>query len=111
MRKLLLYFLLLTTSTLMSAQVITQDKAMEIASSFLSKSASAGIIKSPAQHQLSLAYAAKATPTAEPCFYVFNQGKGSGYVIVAGDERAYDVLGYSDNGSFDINNMSPEAKS
>jgi hypothetical protein len=39
-------------------------------------------------------------------FYVFNAKRG--YVIVAGDDRAPAVLGYSDKGTFDPNNV-PEA--
>lgn len=34
-------------------------------------------------------------------FYVFNQS-GGGFVIVAGDQRMSPILGYSDQGSFDI---------
>jgi hypothetical protein len=40
-------------------------------------------------------------------YYVFNADRG-GYVIVAGDDRAPAVLGYSDNGTFDNQDM-PEA--
>lgn len=41
--------------------------------------------------------------------YVFNN-PGAGYVILAADDVAYPVLGYSDSGSIDVNNMSPELK-
>lgn len=40
-------------------------------------------------------------------YYVFNADRG-GYVIVAGDDRAPAVLGYSDKGNFDAQNV-PEA--
>lgn len=43
-------------------------------------------------------------------FYVFNRGKSNGFVIVSGDDRAEAVLGYTDNGSFDINNIPPNMK-
>ncbi|MBO4820363.1 MAG: C10 family peptidase [Prevotella sp.] len=39
--------------------------------------------------------------TKEACYYVFNQGDGQGFVIVSGDDAAYDILGYSDEGRFD----------
>jgi len=56
-----------------------------------------------------------AKPSASPdgreaaLFYVFNvaQGADSGFVIVAGDDVLRPVLGYSDNGGFDENNMPP----
>ena len=41
-------------------------------------------------------------------YYVFNAGDRGGFVIVSGDDRAPAVLGYSDNGTFDSNNL-PEA--
>ena len=41
-------------------------------------------------------------------YYVFNASNRGGYVIVAGDDRAPAVLGYSDKGTFDSNNL-PEA--
>ena len=34
-------------------------------------------------------------------FYVFNDKANGGYVIVSGDERTPDVLGYSDDGHYD----------
>ena len=45
------------------------------------------------------------TPTGEKAVYVFNiDGKG-GFVIVSGDDRAREILGYSDSGSFDAKNI------
>ncbi|BEG98863.1 hypothetical protein BSYN_11280 [Bacteroides sedimenti] len=40
-------------------------------------------------------------------YYVFNIGENNGFVIVSGDDRAKDILGYSDGGSFDINFLPP----
>ena len=36
-----------------------------------------------------------------PAYYVFNNGNNQGFVIVAGDDEAETILGYSDKGSFD----------
>ena len=41
-------------------------------------------------------------------YYVFNASNKGGFVIVAGDDRAPAVLGYSDKGTFESNNL-PEA--
>ena len=43
-------------------------------------------------------------------YYVFNVGEGAGYVIVSGDDRAEEILGYTDTGSFDINRMPDNMK-
>ena len=39
--------------------------------------------------------------------YVFNQTYG-GYVVVSGDDCAAPLLGYSDSGNFDVNNLPPQ---
>jgi len=36
-----------------------------------------------------------------PALYVFNKGDNAGYVIVSADDRAEDILGYTDSGQFD----------
>lgn len=43
------------------------------------------------------------------CYYVFNVNDDgyNGFVIVAGDDAAMPILGYSDNGSYDENNLPP----
>ena len=43
----------------------------------------------------------------EACFYVFNAGT-TGFVIVSADDRFRPIVGYSDEGTFDTENMSPE---
>ena len=40
-----------------------------------------------------------------PCYYVFNSADGEGFVIAAGDNLLYPILGYSDKGSIDLDNM------
>lgn len=38
-------------------------------------------------------------------YYVFNAAEGQGFVIVSGDDRTAEVLGWSDTGSFDPENI------
>ena len=38
-------------------------------------------------------------------YYVFNNGKDNGFIIISGDDKAAPVLGYSDSGSFDANDI------
>ncbi|MDE5790678.1 MAG: C10 family peptidase [Muribaculaceae bacterium] len=42
--------------------------------------------------------------------YVFENTSGGGFVIMAGDDIAYPILGYSEAGCFDVNNIPPQLK-
>ena len=42
----------------------------------------------------------------EPCFYVFNVSN-HGFIIVSADDATRPILGYSENGAFDANNIVP----
>ena len=44
-------------------------------------------------------------------YYVFNAEGGNGYVIVSGDDRTPEILGYVDQGSFDEDNIPENMKS
>jgi hypothetical protein len=44
-------------------------------------------------------------------YYVFNAEGGNGYVIVSGDDRTPEILGYVENGSFDEENIPENMKS
>ena len=43
----------------------------------------------------------------EPCFFAFNSGD-DGFVLVSADDRFRPIVGYSNEGPFDIGDMSPE---
>lgn len=47
----------------------------------------------------------KKDPTGTPAYYIYNVGGENGYVIVSGDSRTPEILGYVDHGSFDENNL------
>lgn len=52
-----------------------------------------------------------ASPTeTEPMVYVFNRGTDQGYLIAPADDLFPAVLGYSDKGDFDFDNMPPAMK-
>lgn len=103
------YLLLLLASVILVSTVcakqISQGDAMAIAQSYLTKNAPKHMLGvSHAQPQLKMVLQAKSKSQATD-YYVFNNGASNGYVIVAGDDRAVPVLGYSDEGSFDPANM------
>ena len=57
---------------------------------------------------LQLVYSGMASRN-EACFYVFNAGE-TGFVIVSADDRFRPIVGYSDEGPFATENMSPELR-
>lgn len=50
------------------------------------------------------------TAKAAPAAYVFSADKNGGFMIVSADDVAIPVLGYSDKGDFDINNIPTQMK-
>ena len=44
--------------------------------------------------------------SGEPCFYIFNVSN-NGFIIVSADDATRPILGYSENGAFDANNIVP----
>lgn len=78
-------------------QTVSPDDAKAKAMTFMKKSSKMKAASANGE-SMSLAYTAKSGD--ETYFYVFNNGQ-NGYVIVSGDEVAQDILGYSDNGTFD----------
>ena len=53
---------------------------------------------------ITLSYVAKTTKQMNAC-YIFNRGTDGGYVVVSGDDRTPAILGYSDNGSFNYDDI------
>lgn len=101
-----LFMLFLASSTF--AQQVGMDEARQRAMSFLQ---SQHVRKAQGQNgqtvstqDIELAYISKRKADQKVCFYVFNQANDGGFVIVGGDESAKDILGYSNNGSFDYEN-------
>ena len=82
----------------MSAQQVTEQEALSKAKRFFNRSdvASRRTARKPTQFTL-------ANDRNE--FYVFNDEANGGYVVVSGDERMPDVLGYSYTGHFDVENI------
>ena len=49
--------------------------------------------------------------TTQELYYVFNRGDNGGYVLVAGDDGVEPLLGYTDEGEFDYNELPDNMKS
>ena len=102
MRKVVIAALLLFVIGHAVGNPVKLHKAQVKASSFAGK-------KISTQSQLKMAYAPGGNAEEAP-LYVFNVGKKQGFVIVAGDGDSEEVIGYSDEGEFDYEQMPENLK-
>ena len=82
---------------------IDATAARMTANSFLKQKAAAGKFRAASTADIKLAYTEKSNVSGN-AFYVFNID-GGGWVIVAGDDCAKQVLAYGNTGNIDLNNM------
>ena len=86
-------------------QQVNRDDARLIAEQFAQGKGLAftsPTVSVPGKIGLSHVYSGTATDTEQDAaYYVFNIGEDGGFVIVSGDKRTEQVLGYSDTGNFD----------
>ena len=97
-----LFLLLLLTALPLTAQQVTEASARQKALSFLNSrvTSATSVRKAPRPApQLTL------LPSSGDELYIYNDVAGGGYVIVSGDERMPDVLGYSTEDSLNADNM------
>lgn len=90
---------LLSVPSLM-ANPVSPDQARGIAAGFLSGPAGVRMMRGIPSAPLTLAYTHSDSKTGVATVYAFNRGKGDGYILVAGDDRAPLILGYASHGSF-----------
>ena len=106
MKKVFLSMLLLMLCvTYAVANPITQAQALEKAKAFLQKKGTATTTNLNLVYQGRQGSPQHGAPVKDPCFYVFNNGQNAGFVIVAGDDCADEVLGYADSGTFAPNDI------
>lgn len=103
MRYLLTLFLVALTLTA-NARQISSDEAAAIASEVLNVPvASAG----KSQLKVKRVRTASDKEEASP-YYIFTGENSRGFAIISGDDRVQRILGYSDNATFDPNNVPPQ---
>ena len=100
---------LVSTAMLAYSANISREQAMQQARSFLkqrggalSRSVGGSTVAEPV---VKLVDMDTSDGSAEPAYYLFNVGRQEGYVIVAGDDQAPVVLGYSDSGELSASSM------
>ena len=91
------------TFSAQAASVDVTTARMEANNFVKSKMASKGMFNAPATADLKLAHA-EASSVEGNAYYVFNI-QGGGWVIIAGDDRAKQVLAYGDKGNIDMSNL------
>ena len=92
MKKILLIITALLALNTLKANPVDVKKAQMLAQKFVGS-------------DLTLAYTAYAD-RGENCFYVFNDGE-KGFVIFSADDFYRPIIGYSQNGKYDVNNVPP----
>ena len=91
------------TFSAQAASVDVTTARMQANNFVKSKMASKGMFNAPATADLKLAHT-EASSVEGNAYYVFNI-QGGGWVIIAGDDRAKQVLAYGDKGNIDVNNL------
>ena len=89
------------------ANNVSVNEAKAIANTFMKSHYSSvpGSFKAPSTADLQLAHAESSRKvTGSNVYYAFNI-KGGGFIIVAGNDLATPILGYSDHGNIDFNNL------
>ena len=83
------------------ANPVTADQARQKAAQFFNKRATKHArAKAPAAKALKMMAAGK-----DDSYYIFNVGDDGGYVVVSGEDATEEILGYSDTGSINPDNM------
>lgn len=103
MRKLIL-FLFLLVSVIAEGRKIPESEAAAVASRFLNSTPT----QQQAKSGVRLVRKHDAVKDESAPYYVYNADSNNGFVIISGDDRARCILGYSDKGSFDFNNLPPQ---
>ena len=97
MKRFFSLFIVLLAALSVSAKPVTSSEAAGIAGLF---------VESAASEQAPLrCVAARALPNSQVPYYVFTGVDGKGFVIVAGDDCAYPVLGYAESGYLDMEHL------
>ncbi len=117
MNRLVLVILLLFVfcSHSLWAKKIDPEKAKDVVTNFVQSKeqlrsatdASVKLVYTACEHSSSL----KSSGAQDVVYYyIFNVGDNNGFVIVSGDDIATPILGYSNSGSYDSNNLPPNFK-
>lgn len=100
MKKILLTLLAFLTVAMMNAEPVSRQQALK----------KAGLFMPGKKFSESKASTRSDAAGASDAFYVFNAEGNGGYVIVSGDDRTTEILGYSKTGNLDMNQLPENLK-
>ena len=101
MKKTLLTLAALAVTLTGMANPIGKQAALTVAKNFMKEVNPAAVLQTTTVRR---APGLNNTGDTQP-YYIFNAENNNGFVIVSGDDRSEDILGYSDTGSIDVNNI------
>ena len=100
MKKLLFTLLVVMVTAAVNAERVSKQDALQKAQVFMPGK----------QFGEARGFARSANPSEGEPFYVFNAEGNKGFVIVSGDDRTTEILGYSKTGQLDINQLPENLK-
>ena len=113
-------------SAVVAAKPVNRQEALSIAKAFMFErgmsmpSAGRGAFRAPRKSSGAegleetgggILTDARADSLSDAYYYIFNAGNDQGYVIVSGDDRTEQILGYTDHGTFDAQNIPENMRS
>lgn len=111
MKKSFLFLITLIVSMVAMAGPVTPDEARQNVAKFMNPRRAAAVTQNrEALRLVSTSHYKVRQNTLAPSYYIFNVGQGEGYVIAAADDRVPAVLGYSNRGQIDPENMPENMK-
>ncbi len=103
MRKLTAFFALTLVAAKAIANPIDAEKAQQIAADFLQSDATFTLVSNSTENRVKVLGSASVSAP----YYIYSRGEGQGYIIVAGDDCLPVILGYTEKGDFDADNVPP----
>lgn len=101
MKKLLFLLLAFMATVAVNAEQVSRQQALQKAKQFMPGK----------QFGEAKSFARAGSPTDQEPFYIFNAEGNLGYVIVSGDDRTTEILGYSKTGNLDLEQIPDNLKS
>ena len=99
MKKLLLTTVLAVATIVAMANPIGRTAAMQKAKDFMQGINPQAQLQTPATPRKAMG------DQAQQPYYIFNAENNKGFVIVSGDDRSEEILGYADEGTINVDNM------
>lgn len=99
-RRFVTIFAVLSAASVLWANPIDLTKAKRIASAYMSEGTTLEAVTSEVTTR-------SINSTGKAPLYIFNRGNNQGFVVVSGDDCLPEVLGYTEQGDFDPQNLPP----